>query len=1007
LKRILASLLAALLALASPFATGHGGDADATRKARPESIRLAEDLTSDLVAARASHAKASPRARPASLARMQAIAVDRRQLLELLMESDPGAVLRLALPPGARSAFPPAVQRHLERQVTEDGVLRVLHVDMPGTQVDRYLYLLKTPTGERSLRFAARPTQLLSDSRVRVKGIRLGDSIALASGDPGESLTTVSAAYPNTFGVQNTLVILVNFSNAPSQPFTPAYAQSVVFNETSGFDHEVSYQQTSLSGTVTPWYTIASTSAGCDYQAIATQARQAAAAGGYVLGIYSRFVYAFPDNACPWWGLGSVGGNPSESWIQSVPSGFVVAVVAHEMGHNFGLRHSHSLDCGSDIIGSACSNIEYGDVLDVMGGTPGVGFNGARPAGHFNAFQKELLGWLNFGISPPLTTVRTTNGVFSIGNLEAARSNTPRALKIGNTPLVCNITPKEWYYVEKREAVGYDGFLSMVSNSVPSGVVIHRVTEGDAASSFLLDMNKADANWPQVALGVGQTFTDPVTGLSIQPTSVGAGFANVSVSYAPASCTTQPFVSVSPTDVVWKIPGQVASFTVSIANADSCGCSGSAFAVSASVPGNWTTTSAQTGLLAPGMTGQAQIDVTVPANASPGLYDVTLTATAIGDPATTVSVPVSISVNVPFELSNGVPLSPIGASTDEGLIYTLVVPPGKTSLSFNTTGVAGDVDMYVRRNAVPSTSSYECKSEGPDTTESCSIASPAAGTYYVLLYAYSDFGGVSLTGQYLPVDPPTPALSIADVAISEGNAGTKQATFTVNLTPASDTAVGFDLATVPGTASPYGDFVAKSVAGQSIAAGATSSVFTVTINGDTEVEDNETLAVHLTNPTGGAVIADGQAQGRINNDDLALLSVADASIVEGNSGTTTVNFAVRLSSPMPNPVTFTITAKGGGTAVAGFDFIPHAQVGSYLDAGRTTQAFGVTINGDLSAEPNETFNVEISNVVGANLGDVNAMGTIINDDGPAVAPSGTSTQKLRTPPKRGRARLTR
>lgn len=996
MKTILVSLLVLLFALVSPIANGHGGDLDQARKARPETLRLAEGLTLELLAARAVHAKAPRRSRAASLERLEAIAGERRDLMALLMESDPGAVLRMALPPGTRSAFPPSVQRHLEREVLEEGVLRVLHVDMPGEEVDRYLYLLKTSTGQRSLRFAARPTQLLSDSRIRVQGIRLGDSIALASGDSGESVITVSAAYPNTFGVQNTLVILVNFSNAPVQPFTSAHAQSVVFNQTSAFDSEVSYQQTSLAGTVTPWYTIASTTAGCDYQTIATQARQAAAAGGYSLASYSRLIYAFPDNACTWWGLGSVGGNPSESWIQSASGGFVLSVVAHELGHNFGLRHSHSLDCGGAIVGSNCTSIEYGDVLDVMGGTPG------QAAGHFNAFQKELLGWLNHGISPPLTTVRNTNGLFSIGNLEAARSNTPRAVKIGNTPLVCNIAPKEWYYVEKREPVGFDAFLADTPNSVASGVVIHRVTEGDAGSSFLLDMNKPDVNWPQVALGVGQTFLDPVTGLSIQPTSVGAGFANVNVTYAPASCANKPYVSISPTEVLWKIPGQVATFTVSISNADSCGCPGSAFSVTAAAPPGWSTTSTQTGILAPGVTAQAQIDVTVPGNNNAGYYGVTLTATAIGDASKTVSEQRSIAVSVPVQLGNGVPVSPIDAFTDDGLIYTLVVPPGKTSLSFTTTGVSGDVDMYVRRDAVPSRSSYHCKSEGPATNEFCQFNSPTAGTYYVLLYAFDTFLGVSLTGQYLPADSLTPALSIGDVAISEGDAGTKQASFTVSLSPASDTTVGFDLATVPGTASPYGDYVEKSVAGQSIAAGATSSPFTVTINGDTEVEGNETFAVHLSNVTGGALIADGQAQGRITNDDLAQLSIADASVVEGNDGVTTANFVVRLSRPTPNPVTFDIVT-GNGSAIGGSDFIPRAQGGRYLDAGRTTLAFEVGINGDALSEPNETFSVVISNVVGASLADGNATGTIVNDDSAAVAPGSTTTTKLRAPVRRGRA----
>ena len=659
----------------------------------------------------------------------------------------------MAVPSGTRVAFPAGVQRKLEREVTEEGVLQVLHVDMPGTEPDRYLYQLRTATGERSLRFADNPTRLLTDSRVRVHGVRLGDSIALASGGQGGSVTTLAAAYPNTFGVQNTLVILVNFSDVPTQPFTPAYVNNVVFGDTSAFDMENSYQQTSLAGTVTPWYTIALTSAGCEYATLATQARQAATAGGYVLANYKRHVFVFPDNACTWWGLGSVGGNPSQAWVQAA-NGFSTFIVAHEMGHNFGLYHSHSLDCGSEIVGSDCPMTEYGDVFDTMGGSPALGSDGKKAAAHFNAYQKELLGWLDHGISPPLTKVDNASGQYSIRNLEAVRDNTPRALKVGNTASVCGLAPQEWYYIEKREAVGFDSFLA--TTNAPAGVVIHRITEGDPHSSYLLDMNKSNGNWYGVALPAGGSFTDPVTGLTIQPTSVGSGFANVNVTYAAPSCLNKPLMTVQPTDVVWLVPGQSTSYSLDIANGDSCACAGSAFSATASVPAGWAASVAQTAVLAPGGSADAQIDVTVPGNAAPGFYDMTLTTSAVGNPAKSASKKAPIAVAIPVELANGVALSPIGATKDTVLVYTLVVPPGKENVYFQSIGGTGDMDMYVSRNRVPGLTDYDCASFGPTTEEFCNIPFPAAGTYYVLLQAYSTFSGLSFTGVYAPADAPTP-----------------------------------------------------------------------------------------------------------------------------------------------------------------------------------------------------------------------------------------------------------
>ena len=108
-----------------------------------------------------------------------------------------------------------------------------------------------------------------------------------------------------------------------------------MLNTTNSYDYEASYQQTTLTGDVAGWFTIAETSAGCNYSNISSQAQQAAAAAGFALANYSRFVYVFPANGCGWWGLGTVGGTPSHAWVHA-RYGFNLTVVGHEMGHNLG-----------------------------------------------------------------------------------------------------------------------------------------------------------------------------------------------------------------------------------------------------------------------------------------------------------------------------------------------------------------------------------------------------------------------------------------------------------------------------------------------------------------------------------------------------------------------------------------------------------------------------------------------------------------------------------------------
>jgi hypothetical protein len=148
------------------------------------------------------------------------------------------------------------------------------------------------------------------------------------------------------------------------------------------------------------------------------------------------------------------------------------------------------------------------------------------------------------------------------------------------------------------------------------------------------------------------------------------------------------------------------------------------------------------------------------------------------------------------------------------------------------------------------------------------------------------------------------------------------------------------------------------------------------------VEGNETFALDLRNVS-GALPGKTRGQGRINNDDQATLSIGDLTVTEGDSGTSTATFVVRLDKPMPSPVTYDI-ATSNGTATAGTDYVARSQSGRFVDAGRTAQLFEVTVNGDVASEAGETFNVTVSNVGGALVGDAVAVGTIGNDDAPAV-----------------------
>jgi PKD repeat protein len=133
--------------------------------------------------------------------------------------------------------------------------------------------------------------------------------------------------------------------------------------------------------------------------------------------------------------------------------------------------------------------------------------------------------------------------------------------------------------------------------------------------------------------------------------------------------------------------------------------------------------------------------------ASAGTYSVSLTVTDNGGAGNTKtsSVTVSSSGNV---LQNGVAVTGLGATTGNKLNYTMVVPAGATNLKFVTSGGSGDGDLYVKFGSAPTTSSYDCRSWASGNSETCNITTAQAGTYYVMINAYSTFSGMSLTGSY-------------------------------------------------------------------------------------------------------------------------------------------------------------------------------------------------------------------------------------------------------------------
>ena len=117
------------------------------------------------------------------------------------------------------------------------------------------------------------------------------------------------------------------------------------------------------------------------------------------------------------------------------------------------------------------------------------------------------------------------------------------------------------------------------------------------------------------------------------------------------------------------------------------------------------------------------------------------------------------------------------------------------------------------------------------------------------------------------------------------------------------------------------------------------------------------------------------------------MSIADASVTEGNTGTSTVTFTVSTADAAGNKTPFTVdyatVAGGAQPATPGADYVATSGTLSFPAATRS-RTFTVTVNGDLIDEPAETFLVQLSNSSGPVILDGEAVGTINDNDTASV-----------------------
>ncbi len=161
---------------------------------------------------------------------------------------------------------------------------------------------------------------------------------------------------------------------------------------------------------------------------------------------------------------------------------------------------------------------------------------------------------------------------------------------------------------------------------------------------------------------------------------------------------------------------------------------------------------------------------------------------------------------------------------------------------------------------------------------------------------------------------------------------------------------------------------------------------TVTVTGkDDSISDGTQSYNVVLNPSSSA---DSGYNGLSNvnvamttTDDDPGLSIANASVTEGDSGSVDLTFTVTLSPAATAQVTVNYADAGSGTATSGTDYTAVPAGMLTFAATETSKTITVSVTGDTTPEADETVVITLSSASsGANIVMASGTGTITNDD---------------------------
>lgn len=555
-----------LLDTASPLAS-----AQTPPSASPAAARLAARMAGETFAGWADRHRGRPPT-SAELTEGLRLAEVRADAMRRLLETDPEAFVRQALPEAERAALPPQVRDRVERRLSGRGffgvycVLPTNHTATAGQAATDFRGGFRREARLDGVTYRVHVFGKWKDvetiEETALDGVALDDVLVLGDSPPEEQPATggrVPRLAPSRTGPNAVLYMIARFSDETTDPISDATVLGQM-TVVSNFWMNNSYGTVSVRGLVQtnqpvdlvhitlPHPASYAATYNDNLASLLSDARSAASAKGFNYANYNLDVVVTTGSGFGYAGRAYVGSQGAH-----LVAGYTsLRTAGHELGHNLGLWHANywrtdsTAPFGKDSVpGGYCADtsnaewVEYGHAYSIMAGqSSGEIDDPAKP--HYAAVEKVKLGWL----SGSRVQYVGDSGVYRLFRHDHRDvTNNPRGIRI-ETAATDYTGKARRYWLNYRYApwtTAQNWLRAGVqvdvceSTYASDGATLLDLTpySSDAATPFYDPANPPGSFWTidsadklDAALVIGRTFSDQSAGIHVTPLAVGNAGAN-------------------------------------------------------------------------------------------------------------------------------------------------------------------------------------------------------------------------------------------------------------------------------------------------------------------------------------------------------------------------------------------------------------------------------------------------------------------------------------------------